>query len=60
MTRVVAIRAKLKKELQDSYGVNPTYLSFVARAVVETLRDYPQIEDPAAIAAALNGALARL
>jgi pyruvate dehydrogenase E2 component (dihydrolipoamide acetyltransferase) len=43
MTKVVAIRAKLKKEYQESYGVNPTYLSFVARAVVATLRDYPWI-----------------
>jgi 2-oxoglutarate dehydrogenase E2 component (dihydrolipoamide succinyltransferase) len=43
MSRVVAIRAKLKKEYQQSYGVNPTYLSFVARATVETLRDYPWI-----------------
>jgi pyruvate dehydrogenase E2 component (dihydrolipoamide acetyltransferase) len=43
MTRVVTIRAKLKKEFQENYGVNPTYLSFVARAVVETLRDYPWI-----------------
>jgi pyruvate dehydrogenase E2 component (dihydrolipoamide acetyltransferase) len=43
MSKVVAIRAKLKKEYQDSYGVNPTYLSFVARAVVDTLRDYPWI-----------------
>jgi pyruvate dehydrogenase E2 component (dihydrolipoamide acetyltransferase) len=43
MTKVVAIRAKLKKEYQESYGVNPTYLSFVARAVVDTLRDYPWI-----------------
>jgi pyruvate/2-oxoglutarate dehydrogenase complex dihydrolipoamide acyltransferase (E2) component len=43
MSRVVAIRAKLKKEYQQSYGVNPTYLSFIARAAVETLRDYPWI-----------------
>jgi 2-oxoglutarate dehydrogenase E2 component (dihydrolipoamide succinyltransferase) len=43
MSRVVAIRAKLKKEYQQSYGVNPTYLAFVARATVETLRDYPWI-----------------
>jgi pyruvate dehydrogenase E2 component (dihydrolipoamide acetyltransferase) len=43
MSKVVAIRGKLKKEYQASYGVNPTYLSFVARAVVETLRDYPWI-----------------
>jgi 2-oxoglutarate dehydrogenase dihydrolipoamide succinyltransferase (E2 component) len=43
MSRVVPIREKLKKELQRDYGVNPTYLAFVARAVVETLRDYPWI-----------------
>ena len=43
MSRVVDIRNKLKPELQNSYGVNPTYLSFVARAAVETLRDYPWI-----------------
>ncbi len=43
MSKVVAIRGKLKKEYQASYGVNPTYLSFVARATVETLREYPWI-----------------
>jgi 2-oxoglutarate dehydrogenase E2 component (dihydrolipoamide succinyltransferase) len=43
MSKVVAIRAKLKKEYESAYGVNPTYLSFIARATVETLRDYPWI-----------------
>jgi len=43
MSKVVAIRKKLKKEYEQSYGVNPTYLAFVARAVVETLREYPWI-----------------
>jgi 2-oxoglutarate dehydrogenase E2 component (dihydrolipoamide succinyltransferase) len=43
MSKVVALRAKLKKEYEASYGVNPTYLAFVARATVETLRDYPWI-----------------
>ena len=43
MSRVVAIRKKLKGEYTKSYGVNPTYLAFVARATVETLRDYPWI-----------------
>jgi 2-oxoglutarate dehydrogenase E2 component (dihydrolipoamide succinyltransferase) len=43
MSKVTAIRAKLKKEYQAAYGVNPTYLAFVARAVVETLKDYPWI-----------------
>jgi pyruvate dehydrogenase E2 component (dihydrolipoamide acetyltransferase) len=43
MSKVSAIRGKLKKEYQQSYGVNPTYLIFVARAAAETLRDYPWI-----------------
>ena len=43
MSKVVAIRAKLKPEYQQSYGVNLTYLAFVARATTETLRDYPWI-----------------
>jgi pyruvate dehydrogenase E2 component (dihydrolipoamide acetyltransferase) len=43
MSNVVAIRRKLKGEYQQAYGVNPTYLAFVARAAVETLRDYPWI-----------------
>jgi len=43
MSTVSAIRAKLKKEYQQSYGVNPTYLIFVARAATETLRAYPWI-----------------
>jgi 2-oxoglutarate dehydrogenase E2 component (dihydrolipoamide succinyltransferase) len=43
MSKVSAIRAKLKKEYQQSYGVNPTYLIFVARAAAETLREYPWI-----------------
>ena len=43
MSRVVAIRDKLKPEYQKTYGVNPTYLIFVARAVVETLKKYPWI-----------------
>lgn len=43
MSKVVAIRKKLKKEYEAAYGVNPTYLSFIARATVETLREYPWI-----------------
>ncbi|MFL5913319.1 MAG: 2-oxoglutarate dehydrogenase, E2 component, dihydrolipoamide succinyltransferase [Gaiellaceae bacterium] len=40
-SKIVAARAALKKEFQSAYGVNPTYLAFVARAAVETLKDYP-------------------
>ena len=43
MSKVVSIREKLKKEYQSAYGVNPTYLAFVARATTETLRDYPYV-----------------
>src|SRR5437868_7387644 len=42
-SKIVAARAALKKEFQSAYGVNPTYLAFVARAAVETLRDYPYV-----------------
>jgi 2-oxoglutarate dehydrogenase E2 component (dihydrolipoamide succinyltransferase) len=42
-SRIVAVRDKLKKEYQAAYGVNPTYLAFVAKASVETLRDYPYV-----------------
>jgi 2-oxoglutarate dehydrogenase E2 component (dihydrolipoamide succinyltransferase) len=43
MSKVVAIRERLKGEWKKAYGVNPTYLAFVARAAVETLTDYPWI-----------------
>ena len=42
-SRVVAVREQLKKEYQAAYGVNPTYLAFVAKASVETLRAYPYV-----------------
>jgi pyruvate dehydrogenase E2 component (dihydrolipoamide acetyltransferase) len=43
MSKVVSIRERLKAEYQKSYGVNPTYLAFVARAAVETLLEYPWV-----------------
>ncbi len=43
MSRVVALRKKLKPEYESTHGVNVTYLAFIARAVVETLKDYPWI-----------------
>jgi 2-oxoglutarate dehydrogenase E2 component (dihydrolipoamide succinyltransferase) len=43
MSRVVAARELLKKEYQAAYGVNPTYLAFVAKASVETLADWPWV-----------------
>ena len=43
MSKVVAAREQLKKEYQSAYGVNPTYLAFIGRATVDTLRDYPYV-----------------
>jgi len=43
MSRVVALRRKLKPEFEANHGVNVTYLAFIARGVVETLKDYPWI-----------------
>jgi pyruvate dehydrogenase E2 component (dihydrolipoamide acetyltransferase) len=43
MSKVVALREKLKREYQAAYGVNPTYLAFIARATTDTLRDYPWV-----------------
>jgi pyruvate dehydrogenase E2 component (dihydrolipoamide acetyltransferase) len=43
MSRVAAIRERLKAEYTKAYGVNPTYLAFVARAAVETLKDWPWV-----------------
>jgi 2-oxoglutarate dehydrogenase E2 component (dihydrolipoamide succinyltransferase) len=43
LSRVVAARKHLKKEYEASYGVNPTFLAFVARATVLTLKDYPYV-----------------
>jgi pyruvate dehydrogenase E2 component (dihydrolipoamide acetyltransferase) len=41
MSKVVAIREGLKNEYRESYGVSLTYLAFIARATVETLRSWP-------------------
>ena len=43
MSRVVAARERLKQEYQRAYGVNPTYLAFVTKAAVETLKDWPWV-----------------
>jgi pyruvate dehydrogenase E2 component (dihydrolipoamide acetyltransferase) len=43
MSRIVAARDTMKKEYQAAYGVNPTYLAFVAMAAVETLKNYPYV-----------------
>jgi 2-oxoglutarate dehydrogenase E2 component (dihydrolipoamide succinyltransferase) len=41
MSRVVAIREKLKPEFLERHGVRLTYLAFVARATIEALLNWP-------------------
>ncbi len=43
LSKVVAIRNKLKPEYQRSYGVNPTYLAFIARATIEAIKNWPWV-----------------
>ncbi len=43
LSLVVDARERLKKEYQAAYGVNPTYLAFVARAVVQVLPNHPYV-----------------
>jgi 2-oxoglutarate dehydrogenase E2 component (dihydrolipoamide succinyltransferase) len=43
MSRVVATREKLKPEYMRSYGVNPTYLPFIARATIEAIKNWPWV-----------------
>ena len=43
MSKVVAIRKKLKPEYDKSYGVNPTYLAFIARATIEAIKNWPWV-----------------
>jgi 2-oxoglutarate dehydrogenase E2 component (dihydrolipoamide succinyltransferase) len=43
MSKVVAIRKKLKPEYQQSYGVNLTYLAFIGRATVEAIKNWPWV-----------------
>jgi 2-oxoglutarate dehydrogenase E2 component (dihydrolipoamide succinyltransferase) len=41
LSKVVGVREGLKNEYRQSYGVSLTYLAFIARATVETLRSWP-------------------
>jgi 2-oxoglutarate dehydrogenase E2 component (dihydrolipoamide succinyltransferase) len=43
MSRVVAIRARLKSEYEQHHGVRLTYLPFICRAVVEALATWPRL-----------------
>jgi pyruvate dehydrogenase E2 component (dihydrolipoamide acetyltransferase) len=41
MSKVVAIREKLKKDYAEKHGVKLTYLSFIARATVDAIGKWP-------------------
>jgi pyruvate dehydrogenase E2 component (dihydrolipoamide acetyltransferase) len=41
MSKVAAIRERLKQPYGERYGVRLTYLAFIARATVEALRNWP-------------------
>jgi 2-oxoglutarate dehydrogenase E2 component (dihydrolipoamide succinyltransferase) len=43
LSKVVAIRKRLKPEYERSYGVNPTYLAFIARATIEAMKNWPWV-----------------
>src|SRR5208283_5987760 len=41
--RIERVRKAHKDRFREQEGIGLTYLAFIARAVVETLRDYPQL-----------------
>jgi 2-oxoglutarate dehydrogenase E2 component (dihydrolipoamide succinyltransferase) len=43
MTKIVALRARAKKDFAEREGVNLTYLPFIARAVIDALKTHPNI-----------------
>lgn len=43
MTKIVALRARAKREFAEREGVNLTYLPFIARAVIDALKAHPNV-----------------
>jgi pyruvate dehydrogenase E2 component (dihydrolipoamide acetyltransferase) len=43
LSKVVALRKRLKPEYEQSYGVNPTYLAFISRATIEAIKNWPWV-----------------
>ena len=41
MTELVTLRARIKERVKATYGVNLTYMPFIAKAVVRALREFP-------------------
>jgi pyruvate dehydrogenase E2 component (dihydrolipoamide acetyltransferase) len=43
MTKIVSLRARAKNDFAEREGVNLTYLPFIARAVIDALKQHPNI-----------------
>ena len=43
LTKIVALRGRVKNEFSAREGVNLTYLPFIAKAAIEALKQFPQI-----------------
>jgi pyruvate dehydrogenase E2 component (dihydrolipoamide acetyltransferase) len=43
MTKIVALRARAKSGFAEREGVNLTYLPFIARAVIDALKQHPNV-----------------
>jgi 2-oxoglutarate dehydrogenase E2 component (dihydrolipoamide succinyltransferase) len=43
MTKIVALRAQARNDFAEREGVNLTYLPFIARAVIDALKTYPNV-----------------
>jgi len=43
MTKIVALRARAKKEFAEREGVNLTFLPFIARAAIDALKAHPNV-----------------
>lgn len=41
MSKVVAMRERMKRDFEQQYGVKLTYLSFIARATIDALQKWP-------------------
>jgi 2-oxoglutarate dehydrogenase E2 component (dihydrolipoamide succinyltransferase) len=43
MTKIVALRARAKNDFAEREGVNLTFLPFIARAVIDALKQHPNV-----------------
>jgi 2-oxoglutarate dehydrogenase E2 component (dihydrolipoamide succinyltransferase) len=41
LSKVVALRQRLKRDYEEQHGVKLTYLAFIARATVDAIQKWP-------------------